>query len=161
VSVERLAEQIGVSKGSLYWHFADRAALIDAALLQWEKVSTTDVVLELEVIADPRERLRRLFQTAFRDPYAGRIEAALMARPAVPSVRAVLRRVTEQRLLFMNEVFDELGFSATKSRNRSLVAYSVYLGLFSIQQALPGSVPPQGPGLDAYLTDLLNALTSR
>jgi AcrR family transcriptional regulator len=35
VAVERLAEQLGVTKGSFYWHFRDRAKLITAALRHW------------------------------------------------------------------------------------------------------------------------------
>ena len=32
LSVERLATELGATKGSFYWHFKDRAALIEATL---------------------------------------------------------------------------------------------------------------------------------
>jgi AcrR family transcriptional regulator len=37
VRVERLATDLGVTKGSFYWHFADRGALLEALLREWEE----------------------------------------------------------------------------------------------------------------------------
>ncbi len=36
VSIERLARELGVTKGSFYWHFKNRAALLEALLKEWE-----------------------------------------------------------------------------------------------------------------------------
>src|SRR5690348_17007444 len=35
VRVEPLAKALAITKGSFYWHFADRRALIDAMLAAW------------------------------------------------------------------------------------------------------------------------------
>src|SRR4030095_17220783 len=35
VRVEPLAKALGITKGSFYWHFADRRPLIDAMLRSW------------------------------------------------------------------------------------------------------------------------------
>jgi CubicO group peptidase (beta-lactamase class C family) len=37
VRVERLARDLEVTKGSFYWHFRDRAALLEALLREWEE----------------------------------------------------------------------------------------------------------------------------
>jgi len=60
VAVEPLAQQLGVTKGSFYWHFPTRDALLSAALEHWEKESTEAVIVAVDTIADPRDRLMRL-----------------------------------------------------------------------------------------------------
>src|SRR4051794_17931564 len=68
VSVERLATELGATKGSFYWHFKDRPALIAAALDQWELDQTDAVIERLSTIDEPSERLRRLLETSFGRP---------------------------------------------------------------------------------------------
>src|SRR5262245_18951187 len=45
VRVERLAGTLGITKGSFYWHFRDRGALLDALLAYWE-TETTELEFE-------------------------------------------------------------------------------------------------------------------
>ena len=56
VAVEPLARRLGVTKGSFYWHFPSRDALLQAALERWEKVEQEEVFGQMESIADPAER---------------------------------------------------------------------------------------------------------
>src|SRR5687768_15861387 len=62
VAVEPLAVRLGATKGSFYWHFRDRAALVDAALLLWEIEDTEAVIAALDELPDPMERMRTLFE---------------------------------------------------------------------------------------------------
>src|SRR5215469_32898 len=47
VGVEPLAVRLGATKGSFYWHFENRDALLEAAVRRWEKETTTDVAAEI------------------------------------------------------------------------------------------------------------------
>lgn len=161
VAVEALAPRVGASKGSFYWHFQDRAALLEAALHLWEATRTEAIIAVLEDVEDPLDRLRRLFVTAFGDRRAGRIEAALTAQSADPRVALVIQRVTERRIDFLTEVFTGLGFPPADARTRALITYHTYLGFFAVAQGHPSSVPEPGPALASYVETLLEMLTRR
>src|SRR5260221_12707598 len=61
VGVEPLAARLGATKGSFYWHFKNRDALLEAAIRRWEKETTTDVVAEITTAhAAPASQSRRL-----------------------------------------------------------------------------------------------------
>lgn len=48
VAVEALAKRLGVTKGSFYWHFKDRAALCEALVADWERATARAVMAALE-----------------------------------------------------------------------------------------------------------------
>jgi AcrR family transcriptional regulator len=158
VRVEALGPRVGASKGSFYWHFADRAALIEAALARWEHESTDAVIEELGTVKDPRERLRKAFAAGFRHPRSGRVDAALAAHADDPLVAPFVKRVTERRIAFMRKAYRELGFKKKASRNRAVAAYTAYLGLFTVRRCAPDELPTP---LDAYLDDLLGLFDRR
>src|SRR3712207_4977412 len=71
VAVEPLARKLRVTKGSFYWHFKNRGALLGAVLERWEEECTEAVIAAAERIVDPRERLVRVFDEATADEPPG------------------------------------------------------------------------------------------
>jgi AcrR family transcriptional regulator len=65
VHVEALARELGVTKGSFYWHFTDRGELLDALLRLWE--DETELLIEAAMQRDePLERVLRFFELVAR-----------------------------------------------------------------------------------------------
>src|SRR5262245_51259246 len=61
VAVEPLATRLGTTKGSFYWHFRSREALLEAALARWEEQTTTAVLDEIgRVTEGPAAQFRLL-----------------------------------------------------------------------------------------------------
>ena len=128
VAVEPIAAALGVTKGSFYWHFRTRRELVDAALSRWEQRATTDIIIALKPIDDPRKRLRTLFGIAFLDTAEDRIEDAILRAVADPLVDAAVGRVNTQRLEYLVKTFRELGHSLPAARHRARIGYSALLG---------------------------------
>jgi AcrR family transcriptional regulator len=161
VAVVPLAERLGATKGSFYWHFPSREALIEAALAAWEQTTTSAVIAEIDAASqDPRQQLRLLFKRVTGLAARDRIELALLATADHPTVRPVLDRVTRRRIDFAAELFQRLGFPRADAKRRALLAYSAYLGHTQLVHATPQLLPQTKAAQGAYLNDVLAALTS-
>jgi AcrR family transcriptional regulator len=130
VAVERLADRLGTTKGSFYWHFKDREELITEALATWEREATDAVIEELKDVPDPVERLHRLLIVATELEEEEHPDVRLLPSASDPVVGAVVKRVQRRRLEFLAEAFRDAGFSPAECRLRARLAYSLYLGWF-------------------------------
>jgi AcrR family transcriptional regulator len=141
VAVEPLARGLGVTRGSFYWHFPDRAALLTAALEEWERIGTSAVIDEVDGIEPPSQRLRVLLTRALTDdPLAG-LESAVVAHAHDPLVGPVLERVTRRRLDYLAAVLSEIGLTPVVARRHALATYAAYLGWLELRRAAPGAAP--------------------
>jgi AcrR family transcriptional regulator len=141
VAVEPLAKELGVTKGSFYWHFPNREALLEAALKLWERRETEEVVDQLRQEEDPRRRIEVLFREVAGDGRTSPLYLALSAASGDPKIGAAVRRVAEHRLAFLGECFAALGMGEDESRRRALMAYSIYLGMLQLQRDARHALP--------------------
>jgi AcrR family transcriptional regulator len=159
VAVQPLAARLGVTKGSFYWHFASREALIEAALLLWEQTTTEDTIAWLDAEPDPVARLSGLLTRVSRSAGNYRVEIGVRAASDNPTVAAVLRRVEERRLNYTIGLFEQIGFDEAESVRRAMFAYTAYVGHSEAASRLHGLLPMQrGGGLTAYVDTVVGLL---
>ena len=160
LAIEPLARDLGVTKGSFYWHFANRDALLDAALVLWEKKETEDVLARANVGSKvhPRTRIARVFGVADATRRAGKAHLALTAAAAKNErIEKVLRRVSERRLAFLKECYEALGLSEKDAASWATLAYSVFLGTLQVRREQPDALP-EDESYREYMHFLIKAL---
>jgi AcrR family transcriptional regulator len=140
VAVETVAAELGATKGSFYWHFKNRDALIQAALDRWEHEGTDAVIEELEREPDPATRLKKLLAAAFELGPTDRAEIALLAHPDHPAALRAVRRVTERRIIYISQQLEALGWDPGEALDRAMLMYYVYAGYLQMTHVAPDMI---------------------
>ncbi len=136
VSVEGIAKTLGASKGSFYWHFADRPALLVAVFDLWERDGTADLIDRAKLAGDPVEGLRGLARDALDAETHGidvaRTESAIRAWASHdPYIGERFSRVEEARTAFLANQIGSLGYDGATAMLLSKVMHLALIGLFA------------------------------
>ncbi|MBX9465554.1 MAG: TetR/AcrR family transcriptional regulator [Aquamicrobium sp.] len=136
VSVERIAKQLGASKGSFYWHFADRPALLAAVFDLWEQEGTADLIERAKAVADPVEGLRGLARDTLDAETNGidvaRTEAAIRAWASRdPIIGKRFAKVEDDRTAFLAQQIAALGYDPEIALRLSKIMHLTVVGLFA------------------------------
>ena len=140
VRVEPLAKSLAITKGSFYWHFADRRTLIDAMLAAWSE-GRIAAIRQQTGRGEPAAVLRTLadLYTHHANLRGLAIELAIrsLARGDEAAAKAV-RSVDRERLRHVGELFGALGWPRGEAQARAILFYSYLFG----QSLLDGQVVP-------------------
>jgi AcrR family transcriptional regulator len=131
VRVEPLAKALGITKGSFYWHFADRRALLDAMVTAWAEGRIAAIREQATARGTPQAVLSALadLYTRHANLRGLTIEFAMrsLARTDEAAARAV-RSVDRERLRHVGELFGALGWPGGQARERAILFYSYLFG---------------------------------
>lgn len=131
--VEVLAKRCGVTKGSFYWHFKDRQALLDAVLEHWKLGRIRDIEKTTAVMpGSERQQLHYAIEVygASRNQKGMSIELAVRdwARHDTRAA-AIVESVDLYRLECTRKLFVATGMSDAEAKSRSLLLYACVFGL--------------------------------
>ena len=146
VRVEAVARDLGATKGSFYWHFADRAALVHAVMERWER-SETDVVIELvERAGTPEERLAALYDVIVARMGERGGERTLYLDAVPEAVDAAVAGVTERRVAYVAALLHDAGVAEDEARRRGAAVVAAVIGF----QQLAAGGWRAGPAVDTH-----------
>lgn len=133
VRIDVLADQLGVTRGSFYWHFRDREDLLRRVLQAWSERATLALTRRLASASnDPQARLRDMISLPHRGQAAeraARIELAIRAwARRDPLARQVLDEADRSRLAYHEHTFLALGLPVAQARARAFITYAAEIG---------------------------------
>lgn len=157
VAVEPLARQLGVTKGSFYWHFSNRDALVRAALERWEELQSSQPIERAEACDNPREKLHAMFrEIASTDARSERVLLILVASDH-ELARACEKRVSARWRTYTQRCFQDLGYSEAEARQRASFAFAIFVGNVLLRRDDPAALP-EGDEFYDYLRFTIRTL---
>jgi AcrR family transcriptional regulator len=131
VRIVPLAESLGVSRGSFYWHFKDRNALLRDVLILWSQAQSDDIIDAVEREGGPASvRLLRLLETCARD--TGHLEMALRAWAQTDAMaRNMVADVDRKRIDYLTSLIAESSQTSEDATAKARVAYAAWLGEYT------------------------------
>lgn len=154
--VESLAKHLGVTKGSFYWHFRDRAELLSAVLDDWKEGRIHDIVKQ--TTATPGSEADQLLHmidvySASRNRKGIRIELAIRdwARRDA-GTKAVVAEVDTTRLECGKRVFMASGMDERQASTHTVLLYAYVFGLSLMHYE---GFHPDLPGIKQSIANLI------
>jgi AcrR family transcriptional regulator len=122
-----LAKEMGVSRGSFYWHFADIAAYHAAILNHWREVATDAIIANVEQAAGDGEPLAVLLRRVFSERLA--LERAVRSWAAFDSAaRSAVQAIDRRRFDYVEGLIRAKGIAPEIARARAQILYWAFLG---------------------------------
>jgi AcrR family transcriptional regulator len=163
VRIEVLARELGVSKGSFYWHFRDRDELLMQMLEQWEKVEGELLSSEESAESDRPNAAARWANFVERSAEPERIREEIAVRAwARRDERVALRvgAIERRKTQVIASVLAEIGFTKEAAESWSEMVLLVYLGWLD-RTARDGEFRLASRGLGEFLSDLVLAASAK
>ena len=143
---DTLANSLGVSRGSFYWHFTDVASFHKAVLDRWREITVEDVIAEIDPLGP--ERPEALIRRAFGS--RPQLEIAVRAWATVDDVaRSAVRAVDTERVAYMRAMLIDAKVRPDVASSRANILNWTYLGY-----ALSSGAKAH-PKLEAIVSELL------
>lgn len=135
VRVEALARTLRITRGSFYWHFRSRKALLDSLLEDWRVRNTAPF---LAAAADERRSGEDKFRAIVNvwldeSEYDPAYDAAIRewARTSAP-VANLVRRVDRRRIALLAGICRELGCDPQEAEIRARITYFHQVGYYAL-----------------------------
>ncbi|MEN8712631.1 MAG: TetR/AcrR family transcriptional regulator [Arenicellales bacterium] len=126
IKIVPLAERLGVTSGSFYWHFKNRRELYEALLAYWEQEMTEAAVeAAIKFEGSPEKRIWKLMEQVMETGLARYDLAIWHWAQSDSAANEVFQRVLERRFTFAKWLFEQAGYSKVQAeaRGRMMVVY--------------------------------------
>lgn len=136
VKVMTLAERLGLSRTSFYWHFADREALLAGLIARWKGRNTGNLVARCEApAASTTEAILNVFD-CWIDPalFDSALEFAMRTWALTdPALAATLAAEDAVRIAALASLFRRFGYDQDEADIRAHTVYLTQVGYIAMR----------------------------
>lgn len=134
VKVDRLARELGVTRGGFYYRFKSRADLLNALLEDWRDHNSVATLAAIRGRGTPVERFRALMKVWIDEiDYIPAYDMALREWARVsPKVARVVHAVDEERIEAFHQLFLDAGYPDEEAFIRARVFYYHQVGYYAL-----------------------------
>ena len=127
--INNLVAEVGVTKGSFYWHFKDREDFVHRLIDYWHERYTLRVSDYLDVFeGSAEEKLRKLMEMVFVEQLSRHDLAIRSWAVAEPKLQALVKRTDDHRMNYLQMLFRGMGFTEEEAglRSRVFLGYAAW-----------------------------------
>lgn len=136
VKVMPLAERLGLSRTSFYWHFPDREALLAGLVARWQAKNTGNLIARCEAPATTiAEALLNLFDCWYDGAlFDSRLEFAMRTWSLTDAtVAAAMCTADAERVAAITGLFKRFDYSETEADTRARTLYLTQVGYIALR----------------------------
>ncbi|MCP4471889.1 MAG: TetR/AcrR family transcriptional regulator [Gammaproteobacteria bacterium] len=134
IRITRLAEDLGVTRGSFYWHFQNREDLIDSLVSYWKDKNSAAIIESVTRASSLADGIFRFFETCIdSSQFDPRLDLALRewARRST-EIRALLDGEDETRIEALRQFYLRFEYPMPQALIRARVLYYSQIGFYAL-----------------------------
>ncbi len=139
VRITRLADDLGVTRGSFYWHFENRDDLIAALVSYWQRKNTAAIVEALGRARNLEQGIFGIFETCIDTTlFDPRLDLAIREwsrREA--TIRELVDREDQARIEALQGFYANFDYSPMDALIRARVLYYSQIGFYALEESEP------------------------
>jgi len=134
IRITRLADDLGVTRGSFYWHFQNREDLIDSLVSFWKDKNTAAITGSVAQASSLADGILRFFETCIdNSQFDTRLDLALREWSRRSStIRALLDGEDEARIEALRQFYLRFDYPMPQALIRARVLYYSQIGFYAL-----------------------------
>ncbi|WP_054814768.1 TetR/AcrR family transcriptional regulator [Nocardia arizonensis] len=144
IKIPRLCSELGVTKGSFYWHFDDVDQLMEAMADRWTAVQGEAIRALSAIDTIPVEQRIEMMTTLLVDHSTWVVEATIREWARTdPTVAAAVNALERKVFETVQQTMLEIGFDETQARLRAGAMVYLGIGLIHGRNSMPLPTPAE------------------